>query len=204
MRRLDLPTISFVDCRGDRRLIGGLPLRSRRVLSAHLALAVQIQLEHPDRAIGWLYDNSKEFSDSINICLELCGLSPEYCSAAQVHGLFFAFEGGPGLVLQIEFPDDPDTPAHIADTRDPYHAAIAALWSHCPDLSLLEVRDILEEMPWADVAGAMIERNRIAEEADPRYQEKQLQKKMRDQLLEFFNSDPAIAKPVAAEGVTGG
>lgn len=190
MRRLDLPKISFIDCRGDRRLIPGLPLQSRRVLQAHLTVAVQIQLEEPDKPVGWLYDNNPEFAASVDDCLEICGLSPTYCSAAQVHGLFFAYEGGPGLVLQVEFPKTEGNPAQILDPeRDPYHAAIAALWSHSPDLSLLEVQNILAEMPWEDVAGAMAERNRIAQEADPKYKEKLEEERMERELLAFFTED---------------
>ena len=190
MRRLDLPKISFLDCRGDRRLIAGLSLQSRRVFSAHLAIAVQLQLEEPGRTIGWLYDNNREFQACIDDCLEICGLSPEYCSAAQVHGLFFAYEGGPGLLLQVEFPDAPSNPARLLDPeRDPYHAAIAAVWSHSPDLSLIEVREILEEIPWDEVSGAIAERNRIIKESDPKWREEEAERRVEAELAAYFSEE---------------
>lgn len=190
IKRAKFDSVWFVDAIGERREIRGLPLSRRRRFTALQELAGAIVLENPDCSIGFLYDHDDDFRAAIDEALTLYSLSADWCSAAQVMQLFFAYEGGPGLCWQLEFPET-DKPAKgrlLNPETDPYHASIAALWSYTPDLSLAEVIASIETTPWIDVEGILDERNRQAEEADPELKKKREQEEQNDRLMESIEN----------------
>lgn len=192
--RAKFTEVWFEDAIGDRRKIRGLPLgRRRRFLELQELAGVIIQ-ENPDCSIGLIYDWDADFRDAIDESLSLYGLSPDWCSAAQVMQLFYAYEGGSGLCWQIEFPesDKPTKGKMLSPETDPYHASIAAIWSYSPELSLSEVIESIADIPWIDVEGITAERNRQAEEADPELKKKREQQddfaEMGDRFAEALES----------------
>ena len=189
IKRVSWTAIWFNDVNGDRRELRGLPLARRRRFVELQELAGAIITEHPDCSIGFLYDHDTHFAAAIDECLSLYGLSPDWCSAAQVMQLFFAYEGKAGLCWQLEFPDKGEKKGQLLKDADPYHNAIAAVWSYSPELSLAEVIDSIAEVPWSDIEGILAERNRMEEEADPQYAKKQAEKEQMDRLTRAFEED---------------
>lgn len=169
---------------GDRVEVKPLPLGSRRRFVDLQAFIAEIIQANPDLSIGYLYDHDGDFAWAAKESLALFGLPIEQLSAGQLNQLLFAYDGGAGALWQLEFPDpgagkggkllDPDI--------DPYHAAIAALWSYTPDRTLAEVTEILGEISYQDLQGIMEQRNRITIEANPELQKKDLERQQMERV----------------------
>jgi hypothetical protein len=188
IKRVKFSSIRFEDCGGVMRELRGLPLAKRRRFLDLQQLCGELVQENPDCPIGLLYDHHLDFQDAIDECLNLYGLKPEWCSAAQVMQLFFAYDGAEGLCWQLEFAEQKEVKGRMLNPNsDPYHAAIAAIWSYTPDASLADVINSIEEIPWVEVEGILSERGRIEEEANPELKRKRQRKDDFDNLAEVFN-----------------
>ncbi len=204
IKRAKFTSVWFDDAIGRRREIRGLPLGKRRRFIDLQELAGQIIQENPDCSIGYLYDHDSDFQAAIDECLELYGLSSEWCSSAQVMQLFFAYDGGEGLCWQLEFPE-PESAKRgklLNPKSDPYHSAIAALWSYTPELALSEVLETINQIPWIEIEGILSERNRLTEENDPELKKKRSQQQSIDELGERFTA--AVESGEFSDGFSAG
>ena len=174
---------------GDRVEVRGLALAARRrfvELQTYLSEMVQA---HPGLSLGYLYDHDGDFAWAITESLQLFGLSIERLTAGQVTQLLFAYDGGAGALWQLEFPEADEVPGRLLNPKtDPYHAAIAAIWSYTPDRTLEEVIESLSELSWSDVEGILTERNRIAIASNPELQAIEAKRKQQDALRKHLES----------------
>jgi hypothetical protein len=173
----------ILDINGDRRVVQSLTLAKRRYfveLQTYLAKLIE---EFPECTIGTLYDLEPDFAWAIGESLRLFGLSPNDFSAGQVNQLLFAYEGGPGALWQLEFPDRGEVKGRLLNPDvDPYHSAIAAAWSYTPDKSLSEIVESMDCLPWNDYSAILAERNRMTIEADPELRKKEQEREQREVL----------------------
>lgn len=168
---------------GDRQVITGLSLAKRTYFIELQTFIGGIVEQFPDVSIGSLYDLEPDFAWAIGESVRLFGLSPDDLSAGMVNQLLFAFEGGPGALWQLEFPDRGEVKGRLLNPEvDPYHAAIAAAWSYSPDKSLAEICEGLEAMPWNDYSGVLAERHRIEVANSPELQQKERDREQREAL----------------------
>jgi hypothetical protein len=168
---------------GDRIQLRGLPLAKRRqFVDLQTFLADRIQ-QFPDLSLGTLYDLDEDFRWGVDESLRLFGLSPESVSAVMVNQLLFAYDGGAGVLWRLEFPDSEQVAGRLLNPEiDPYHAAIAAVWSYSPELPLDRVIESLSEISWLDVQGILEQRNRLTIEANPELQKAERERIQREQL----------------------
>ena len=167
IHRAKFRRIWFDDCNGQRREVLGLPLSKRREFVEYQEVISEYQEGFPDLTPAELYDLEADFRTAVNECLNLYGLSPDWVSLAQMVQLFFAYEGGPGLCWLLEFPERHRKGKLLNPDADPYHHAVAVVWSHHPGLSLSQVREVCDSVPWGDLEGILEARAELAEEANP-------------------------------------
>jgi hypothetical protein len=89
---------------------------------------------------------------------------------------------------QLEFPELGTIGKLIDPDVDPYHAAIAAVWSFNPDRTLAEIAESIADMSWADVEGILGERNRITIENNPELKQKAFEKQQIEAMRESLES----------------
>lgn len=173
----------LLDLGGDRVEVRPLPLSKRRRFIELQTFLGQLIEAHPDLSIGYFYDRDPDFEWAIDESLMLFGLSADQLSGGQVAQLLFAYDGGPGALWQLEFPEADEVPGRLLNPKsDPYHSAIAAVWSYSPDKTLAEVVDSIAEVPWADIEGILSERNRMAIEASPELRAQEAKRKQQEAL----------------------
>jgi hypothetical protein len=180
----------------DRVEVRSLPLGKRRRFVELQEFIGQFVQAHPDISLGWLFDHDDDFGWAVAEVLGLFGLSTDQVSAAQLNQLLFAYDGGPGALWQLEFPELGTIGKLIDPDIDPYHAAIAAVWSFNPDRTLAEITESIADMSWADVEGILGERNRITIENNPELKQKAFEKEQIEAMresLESMNTDDFFA-----------
>ena len=157
------------DARGQRVKLSPLTLSARRRFIKLQAFISEVQAGMPDLTVSDLYDADDDFKCAMDECLALYGLSPDNVSLAILVQLFFTYEGAAGLCWQLDFSPRQKEGKLLDPDQDPYHHAIAAVWSFMPTLSLTDVMGVIEAVPWQDLEGIVEARNIQAQEADPNY-----------------------------------
>lgn len=149
---------------GREHCIKPLPLMRRAEFMDYQRQISEICQEYPEQTTQWLYDNHSLFQRLIDRSLMLYGLSAAVVSYGMLVELFFAYDGGPGLLWQLEWVEPAVSGRLLNPQTDPTHAAIATYWSYNPQLSLGQVMQELEACAWVDIVKILKQQNQVPEE----------------------------------------
>lgn len=152
----------YYDRTGERRKIHGLSLPAR---SKFLKLQ-KLLLEHfdPDLPFDVQYDENSLVRSIVDDCLDLYGLCPEWLGMGDLVRLFFAYGTEPGILFQLEFSKSQKQGKLLDCESDPYHQAIAVLWSLNPDRCLNEILESVLCLPQTDLEEILSARQKIEEQ----------------------------------------